>query len=116
MWKRRKIDIIGVSPLDWPWYEKIDYLFIIIAKIVGIPQGDDQSVCIVHKQYEILNISDEDESFNFKSQERPTSPEMKTPAFGNGFVLLTFSFNTTRNKACKLLGIQGQPNKKFENK
>jgi hypothetical protein len=61
-----------------------------------------------------LNISNEDDSFNFKAQERPTSLEMQTPAFGNGFVLLTFSFNTTRNKACKLLGIQGQPNKKFK--
>jgi hypothetical protein len=50
-----------------------------------------------------LNISHEDESFNFKAQERPTSPKMLTPTFGNGFVPLTFSFDTTRNKACKLL-------------
>lgn len=74
--EKKNIHIIGVLPLDWPWYEKFDCLFTSIAKIVGIPQGVDQSVRIVHKQYEILDISYEDDSFNFKAQERPTSLEM----------------------------------------
>jgi len=74
--EKKKIDIIGVLPSDWPWYKKFDCLFADIAKIVGICQDVDQSVGIVHRQYKILNIFYEDESFNLKAQEMPTFPKM----------------------------------------
>ncbi len=48
--EKKKTNIIGVIPLDWPWYERFDCLFVGTTKIVGISQGVDQSARIVHRQ------------------------------------------------------------------
>ncbi len=36
--EKKKINIIGVLPSDWPWYERFDCLFIVTAKMLGYPK------------------------------------------------------------------------------
>jgi hypothetical protein len=85
----------------------LNCLFVGTTKIVGIPQGVDQGVHNVHREFEILNLSYEDDNSNHEAQERPTSLEMQTSTFGNGFVPPTFCSYTPRIKACKLFSVQG---------
>ncbi len=39
--EKKKIDIACVPPLDWPWHERLNCLFVGTTKIVRIPQGVD---------------------------------------------------------------------------
>lgn len=82
-------------------------LFVGTTKIVGIPQGVDWGVHTIHREFEILNLSNEDDNSNHEAQKRPTSLEMQMPTFGNGFVPSTFCFYTPRIRACKLFSLQG---------
>jgi hypothetical protein len=95
------------STLDCPHYERLNCLFASTIKIVGIPQGVDQGVHTIHREFKRLNFSNDDDSSNHEAQDRPTVPKMQMPTFGNGFVPPTFSSNTPRTKACKLFGVQG---------
>ncbi len=49
-----------------------------------------------------------------KTQDILTSLVMQTFAFRNGVVPPTFGSNTLQTRACKLLGILGEPNRKLE--
>jgi len=49
-----------------------------------------------------LNLFDEDESYNLEVQERPTFHEMQTPAFENGVLPPTFSFDTPRTRGMQI--------------
>jgi hypothetical protein len=55
--EKKKTNITNAPPLDWPWYEKIDCLFVGITKIVGIPQSVDQGVHTIHREIEILDTT-----------------------------------------------------------
>jgi hypothetical protein len=59
----------------------------------------------------ILNIYNEDESFNLEAKKKPTFHEMQTFAFGNGNLQNLILIHQGL-KACKLLGVQGQLKKK----
>jgi len=58
------------STLDCPHYERLNCLFVNIIKIVGIPQGVDQGVHTIHREFKILNFSNEDDSSNHEAQEK----------------------------------------------
>jgi len=64
--EKKKIDVTSVPPSDWPCYERLDYLFASIIKIIGIPQGFYQGVYTTHKESKILSFSTNNESFNLE--------------------------------------------------
>jgi hypothetical protein len=39
--QKKKTNIACAPPLDWPWYEKLDYLFASIIKINGVLEDVD---------------------------------------------------------------------------
>jgi len=71
-------------------------LFASIAKIDEIPHGVDQGVHITHKYIDIVSLYYKDENVPkiCKIILHPLSPMMQTYAFGDRFVLPSYSYDT----------------------
>ncbi len=87
-------NVTCAPPLNWPWYEIFDYLFANIAKIDGIPHGVDQGVHTTDKEIDIMSVYYKNENLPkiCKIILHPLSPMMQTYAFGDGFVLPSYSY------------------------
>jgi hypothetical protein len=74
------------------------------------PNGVDQGVHTTHKEIDIVSFYYKDENVPkiWKIILHPLSPMMQTYAFGDGFVLPSYNYDTPRIRACKLFGVQGQ--------
>jgi hypothetical protein len=63
--EKKKTQVIGASPSDWPWFERFDQMFIEMfggtAKINGIPNEIDQVVQNLHSHSEVQSFEVRDD-------------------------------------------------------
>jgi hypothetical protein len=115
--KKKKTEVIGVPPSNYPWFDCFDNIFFGTTKINGIPNTIDQGVCVMNFEIEVVNVSDEKD---VQTLQMPRSLERQTPVFRDD----NANFGTTpssnsyspRTRACKLPSVQGKANKKLERK
>jgi hypothetical protein len=65
--ENKKINFPSASPLDRLLYERFGYLFASIAKIHEMPHGVDKGIHTIHRDIDVVNFYDENESV-FKIQ------------------------------------------------
>jgi hypothetical protein len=115
--EKKKTEVIGAPPSDWPWFEGFDNIFSSIIKINGIPNAIDQGVYVMNSKIEVVNVNDEED---FQTPWMLSSHEKQTFVFGddNANVRTTpfVNFDSPRTWACKLHSVQGKPNKKLKRK
>jgi hypothetical protein len=59
--EKKKIEVIGAPPSDWPWFEGFDNIFFGTAKINGILNAIDQGVRVMNSKTKVVNVSDEED-------------------------------------------------------
>jgi hypothetical protein len=115
--KKKKTEVIGAPPSNWPWFDRFDNIFFGIAKINGISNTINQGVRVMNFEIEVVNVSDEKD---VQTLQMPRSLERQTHVFSddNANVGTTPSSNSysPRTRACKLPSVQGKANKKLERK
>jgi hypothetical protein len=90
-------------------------LFASIAKIDEVPHGVDKGIHTIHRDIDVVNLCDENESV-FKIQEVLISPTIETFVIEFWVVSPSYNFDTLRIKAWKLHDFQSQLNKNLEKK
>jgi hypothetical protein len=75
--KKKKTQVIGASPSDWPWFERFDQMFIEMfggtAKINGIPNEIDQVVQNLHSHSEVQSFEVRDDDVTQGTQRTVSS-------------------------------------------
>ncbi len=117
--KKKKIQVTGASPSNWPWFEKFDQMFGGRSKINGIPNAIDQGVHNLHSHSEVQTFEVNDDDVTQGIHEH-SSPPQQAPIFGHGneeeVHAPSAGSDTPKTRACKLFGVQGKVNKRMENK
>jgi hypothetical protein len=78
--EKKKTEVIGAPPSDWPWFEGFDNIFFGTAKINGILNAIDQGVCMMNSKTKVVNVSDEED---VQTLRMPSSCERQTLVFRN---------------------------------
>ncbi len=60
--EKKKTQVIGASPSDWPWFERFDQMFGGTTEINGIPNAIDHGVQNLHSHsgVQTFEVSDDD--------------------------------------------------------
>jgi hypothetical protein len=82
-------------------------LFNSVAKIDEVPHGVDKGIHTIHRDIDVVNLYDENESV-FKIQEVLMSPTIETFVIEFWVVSPSYNFDTLRIKAWKLHDVQSQ--------
>jgi hypothetical protein len=90
-------------------------LFASIAKIGEVPHGVDKGIHTTHRDIDVVNLYDENESV-FKIQEVFISLSIETFVIEFWVVSPSYNFDTLRIKSWKLRDVQSQLNRKLEKK
>jgi hypothetical protein len=72
--EKKKTQVIGASPSNWPWFERFDQMFGSITKINGIPNAIDKGVQNLHSHSKIqtFEVNDDDVTLGTRKHFSPS--------------------------------------------